>query len=185
MKSEHPQDVQAVLIEATPDFFATQDVRAAWSRFALRASASMANSSSMSLTEEIKAAVSATCATTLPAGALAKTANYTRPKLTRFLEYPELELSNGPSLEPHSLGSARFLALVFVYFGASKFGAHVIFWIELFARIGIGQWFRYFTGSLEVICAVLLLIPRTSGIARSVVSLNDGRRDPRASLHPP
>ena len=58
-----------------------------------------------------------------------------------------------------------FLALVFLYLGASKFSPHVNVWMELFAKIGIGQWFRYFAGSLEVICAVLLLIPRTSAIA--------------------
>jgi putative oxidoreductase len=63
-----------------------------------------------------------------------------------------------------------FLALMFLCLGASKFSAHVVFWIELFARIGIGQWFRYFTGSLEVICAVLLLIPRTSGVAAALLA---------------
>src|SRR5438093_1341613 len=31
-------------------------------------------------------------------------------------------------------------------------------------RIGLGQWFRYVTGSLEVLGAVLLLIPRLSGL---------------------
>lgn len=62
------------------------------------------------------------------------------------------------------------LALVFVYSGASKFSAHGMFWIELFAKIGIGQWFRYFTGSLEVICAILLLIPKTSPIAAALLA---------------
>ena len=62
-----------------------------------------------------------------------------------------------------------FLALVFLYSGASKFSSHGIFWIELFAKIKIGQWFRYFTGGLEVICAVLLLIPRTSAIAAALL----------------
>jgi putative oxidoreductase len=36
--------------------------------------------------------------------------------------------------------------------------------VELFEAIGIGQWFRYMTGSLEVAGAFLLLIPRTSGL---------------------
>ena len=57
-----------------------------------------------------------------------------------------------------------------LYSGASKFGPHGIFCIELFAKIGIGQWFRYFTGSLEIICAVLRLIPRTSGIAAAFLA---------------
>src|SRR6201988_4700975 len=37
--------------------------------------------------------------------------------------------------------------------------------VGLFDAIGIGQWFRYLTGSLEVGGAILLLIPRTSGLA--------------------
>jgi len=37
--------------------------------------------------------------------------------------------------------------------------------VGLFKAIGIGQWFRYLTGTLEVVGAILLLIPRTSGLA--------------------
>lgn len=36
--------------------------------------------------------------------------------------------------------------------------------VGLFEAIGIGQWFRYLTGALEVAGAFLLLIPRTSGL---------------------
>ena len=36
--------------------------------------------------------------------------------------------------------------------------------VGLFATIGVGQWFRYLTGALEVAGAILLLIPRTSGV---------------------
>src|SRR6476469_8880231 len=36
--------------------------------------------------------------------------------------------------------------------------------VELFDAIGLGQWFRYVTGSVEVLGAVLLLIPRLSGL---------------------
>jgi len=56
-------------------------------------------------------------------------------------------------------------ALVFLVFGASKLDPHQKFWIGMFSRIGLGQWFRYFTGSLEVVCAFLLLIPKTCVIA--------------------
>ncbi len=37
--------------------------------------------------------------------------------------------------------------------------------VGLFGAIGIGQWFRYLTGTLEVVGAIMLLIPRTSGLA--------------------
>src|SRR5256714_11555739 len=36
--------------------------------------------------------------------------------------------------------------------------------VGLFDAIGLGQWFRYLTGSLEVLGAFLLLIPRLSGL---------------------
>jgi len=36
--------------------------------------------------------------------------------------------------------------------------------VGLFDAIGLGQWFRYLTGSVEVLGAILLLIPRTSGL---------------------
>jgi hypothetical protein len=31
--------------------------------------------------------------------------------------------------------------------------------VGLFAAIGVGQWFRYFTGGLEILSAVALLVP--------------------------
>jgi putative oxidoreductase len=36
--------------------------------------------------------------------------------------------------------------------------------VGLFEAIGVGQWFRYLTGALEVVGAFLLLIPRTGGL---------------------
>jgi putative oxidoreductase len=63
-----------------------------------------------------------------------------------------------------------FLAAVFLYFGANKLRAHDVFWADLFARIGIGEWFRYFTGGVEVTSAALLLIPRTSAIGASLLA---------------
>jgi|SRR3989344_3610661 len=57
------------------------------------------------------------------------------------------------------------LAAVFLFFGAAKLFPHNQMWIELFEAIGIGQWFRYFTGGLEVICGILLLTSRFSAPA--------------------
>ncbi len=62
-----------------------------------------------------------------------------------------------------------FVALLFVYAGAQKFDPRTTVWIELFAKIGIGQWFRYFTGALEVVCGILLVIPRTSTVAAALL----------------
>jgi uncharacterized membrane protein YphA (DoxX/SURF4 family) len=36
--------------------------------------------------------------------------------------------------------------------------------VQLFAAVGIGQWFRYVTGALEILGALGLLIPAYSGI---------------------
>ena len=51
-----------------------------------------------------------------------------------------------------------FLALQFVMAGFAKvFGDPAM--VEMFATIGIGQWFRYVTGLIEVSSAVALLVP--------------------------
>jgi putative oxidoreductase len=52
------------------------------------------------------------------------------------------------------------LALIFLSEGAAKFPESRM-WVRIFDQIGFGQWFRYFTGVVEVGGAVLLLIPTT------------------------
>jgi uncharacterized membrane protein YphA (DoxX/SURF4 family) len=53
------------------------------------------------------------------------------------------------------------LAGMFLMAGASKlFGAAPM--VELFNAIGIGQWFRYVTGLIEVGAAIALLVPRAA-----------------------
>jgi putative oxidoreductase len=37
--------------------------------------------------------------------------------------------------------------------------------VEMFATIGIGQWFRYVVGALEIAGAAGVLVPRLSGLA--------------------
>ncbi len=41
--------------------------------------------------------------------------------------------------------------------------------VEMFDKIGVGQWFRYVTGGVEVIAALLLLIPRLCGIGALMI----------------
>lgn len=56
------------------------------------------------------------------------------------------------------------VALMFAMAGLSKvFGDAAM--VTMFADIGIGQWFRYVVGALEVGGAVGVLIPRLSGLA--------------------
>jgi putative oxidoreductase len=51
------------------------------------------------------------------------------------------------------------VALAFLAAGGSKL-AGVAAMVEEFDKVGLGQWFRYFTGLLEVMGAIGLLIPR-------------------------
>jgi uncharacterized membrane protein YphA (DoxX/SURF4 family) len=54
------------------------------------------------------------------------------------------------------------IALIFILFGAEKFSSSPESpWVKLFQQIGIGQWFRYFTGVVEVLGGVFVLIPWT------------------------
>jgi putative oxidoreductase len=48
------------------------------------------------------------------------------------------------------------IVLAFLFIGATKFGATGE-WVRIFDRIGVGQWFRYFTGAMQVTGALLLL----------------------------
>jgi hypothetical protein len=43
-------------------------------------------------------------------------------------------------------------------------------WIVLFDRIGLGQWFRYVTGAMQVAGGVLLLIPRTLTLGAALLA---------------
>lgn len=55
-------------------------------------------------------------------------------------------------------------AVVYVVAGLLKlFGAPIM--VEIFAAIGVGQWFRYLTGVLELAGAAALLVPWLAGLA--------------------
>ena len=41
--------------------------------------------------------------------------------------------------------------------------------VETFEKIGIGQWFRYVTGVIEIASAILLLIPRLSAVGAALL----------------
>jgi len=57
-------------------------------------------------------------------------------------------------------GVRILLALAFGAAGLSKL-AGVPQMVQVFDAIGFGQWFRYLTGVVEVVGAVLLLVPAT------------------------
>jgi putative oxidoreductase len=50
----------------------------------------------------------------------------------------------------------------FLFIGATKFNNDLRGdWVRLFEQIGWGQWFRYFTGAVQVTGALLMLTPWT------------------------
>src|SRR5437867_1006357 len=63
------------------------------------------------------------------------------------------------------------VALVFLSVGSSKFRDPM--WIRIFGQIGLGQWFRYLTGVMQIAGGILVLIPRTAllGIALAACTM--------------
>lgn len=61
------------------------------------------------------------------------------------------------------------LALMMIMAGTNKLRG-VPMMVGLFEAIGIGQWFRYLTGGLEVLGAALLFIPRLSGVGGTLLA---------------
>ena len=51
------------------------------------------------------------------------------------------------------------VAAAFAMFGAQKFSEGQ--WVKIFQQIGVGQWFRYFTGVVEILGGLLVLVPWT------------------------
>ena len=52
--------------------------------------------------------------------------------------------------------------VVFFFFGTGKFKSNADApWVVLYNQIGFGQWFRYFTGAIELLGAFLVIFPRT------------------------
>jgi putative oxidoreductase len=60
------------------------------------------------------------------------------------------------------------LALVFLGAGSGKLTGNPDM-VALFTAIGIGQWFRYVTGILEVAGAVLIVVPKTRSIGAALL----------------
>jgi len=75
---------------------------------------------------------------------------------------------------PDRLGTLRTwlpriaVALVFVSVGSSKFQDPM--WVRLFGQIGLGQWFRYLAGVMQIAGGILALIPRTALVGVSLAA---------------
>jgi transposase len=111
----NPQDAVAVAIVAWIDKLFAIDAYARQEGLDAGARHNLRQQQTPPLLQEIKARIEAVRSTALPASALGKACRYTLTlwqKLTRFLEYPELELSNNlaeNSMRPVALGRRNWL----------------------------------------------------------------------------
>lgn len=63
------------------------------------------------------------------------------------------------------------IAALFILFGLDKFPSHHSEWVRIFRQIGFGDWFRYFTGIVEITGGLLVLIPRTAVYGLSLLAV--------------
>jgi putative oxidoreductase len=61
------------------------------------------------------------------------------------------------------------LALMFAFVGSSKLLGDPMM-VQTFEAVGVGQWLRYFTGTVEVAGAIGLLMPRFAPLAALVLA---------------
>ena len=61
------------------------------------------------------------------------------------------------------------VALAFVAAGSGKLLGTADM-IDLFDAVGVGQWFRYVTGSLELLGALLLIVPRKAAFGAGLLA---------------
>jgi transposase len=119
----NPNDPVATPIVAQIDALFAVDAEARRQALSLEARHTLRQEQSRPLLDEIRKQIEAARATAFPAGALTKACNYTLTlwqTLTRFLEYPELELSNNlaeNSMRPVALGRKNW-----IHIGSSQAG---------------------------------------------------------------
>src|SRR4029453_19061511 len=63
-----------------------------------------------------------------------------------------------------------FAALLFIGVGGPKLSGAAVM-VDLFAKVGLGQWFRYFTGLLEVAAGIGLLMSRYAFYAAVLLAI--------------
>jgi putative oxidoreductase len=59
-------------------------------------------------------------------------------------------------------------AAAFLMAGFAKLSSQPIM-VEMFDKIGLGQWFRYLTGGIEITSAILLLVPKLTPVGAGLL----------------
>lgn len=63
------------------------------------------------------------------------------------------------------------VAFAFLLIGLDKFpSGENEQWVRFYDQIGIGQWFRYFTGVIEIAGAALVAIPKTARFGLAILA---------------
>ena len=60
------------------------------------------------------------------------------------------------------------IAAMFLMAGFAKLSGQPAM-VKMFETIGIGQWFRYVTGTIELVSAILLLVPRVVPVGAALL----------------
>lgn len=81
---------------------------------------------------------------------------------------PNVRTSPGKALNRTLWFVQALLALAFLAAGSTKLLGRPDM-VALFTAIGIGQWFRYVTGILEITGAVLIVVPKTRSIGAALL----------------
>lgn len=84
--------------------------------------------------------------------------------LTQQTQHGRIPLTHEPAVSQRTwtrwaLWTGQIVAAGMCLFTGTLKLAGVPMMVQLFDAIGIGQWFRYATGTIEVVSAVLLLVP--------------------------
>ena len=61
-----------------------------------------------------------------------------------------------------------FTAAAFLMAGSTTLSGYPMM-VETFEKVGVGQWFRYVTGAIEIGSAILLLIPRLTPVGAALL----------------
>jgi uncharacterized membrane protein YphA (DoxX/SURF4 family) len=77
--------------------------------------------------------------------------------------------ARGPALTDLVWGFQILAAAQFFLTGLDKLGDAPQM-VQLFDAVGFGQWFRYFTGAVEVISAALLLVPSLAAVGAALLA---------------
>lgn len=83
---------------------------------------------------------------------------------------PESEPDEGGGLDVGDWVLRAALALLFASVGWEKlYAGPQSYWIPLFTALGFGQWFRYLTGAVQLLGAILILVPRTALLGAGLI----------------